>query len=146
MPAEYGRKSMEAQQFTEAPATVPAKQPVMTVADVAIDLGVSEASVLSWTRFKRLRSIGKIGNGYIYAAEDVALVKKLREENGTHGWTKLTPWWEEPEAVEEPETAAAGNLASRLIEKAKEKMAAEEYQSACELFALVVEGFDFSGT
>lgn len=72
--------------------------------------------------------------------------KRLRDEHGAHRWYKKAPWYEEPQLddQEETEETASPSLAQRLIAKAKEYKAAGECEKACDLFELVVDGFDFS--
>lgn len=109
------------------------------VAEAADQLGVSMSSVENYVKSGRLIA----DDDGLYDVDHIQAAKRLRDEHGAHRWYKNAPWYVEPE-VTETETPASPSLAQRLIAKAKEYKTAGDLDKACDLFELVIDGFDFS--
>lgn len=112
------------------------------ILEASEQLGVSTSSIDNYIRDGKL----KADDENRFDVDHIQEAKRLRDEHGPHRWYKKSSWYVEPEEESETEAEAAESpsLAQRLIAKAKEYKAAGEFDKACDLFELVVDGFDFS--
>jgi hypothetical protein len=130
---------------------LPTPKLLVSYEDAVKFLGITQNSMSAWI------SDGKIefkrdGNRKLFSQDVLDLVKKLREERGSHHWYKHAPWYvapaesDEVEETEEVEEAPAGpSLAQKLIAKAKELKANGDTEVALVLYELVLDHCDFTG-